>query len=115
MSSRTREVPRVTDDLLKRRAPWLPTEVRADARARCDEHSRIALPAWRFFYRDVCAGDRAGRVDDLADRVSRAVAQVVDVVTRRLPGVEREEVRAGEVVDVDVIAHRRPIGCRIVG
>ena len=64
---------------------------------------------------DVHAGDGPGRGDHLADREPVAVAEVEDPVLALARAVEREQMRGGQIVDVDVVANRRAVRGRIVG
>ena len=58
------------------------------------------------FRRDGMAGDAAGRLNDLADAESLAVAQVEDQPVIRVEGIECQQVRVGQVGDVDVALKR---------
>ena len=53
-----------------------------------------------------CPGDRSGHVHHLFDGEADAVAQIKDVVLPALHQViQRQNVRLGQVVDMDVVAH----------
>ena len=64
---------------------------------------------------DLPAGHAPRRLDHLAHRVARLAPEVVDVVAPGDGLVERQQVRAAEVVDVDVVAHRGAVRRRVVG
>ena len=63
---------------------------------------------------DVDAGDPARGLDHLAHRRARRAAEVVDRMAPGLGLLQREDVRAPEVLDVDVVAHRGPVRRRVV-
>ena len=69
--------------------------------------------------RDLVADEPSGRVEHLADAEAAAVAEVADegvvrAAVARRGRLEREQVRIGEVRDVDVVADARPVGRRVV-
>ena len=83
------------------------------------EDRRVARAPRTDRVRDREPDDALGRLDHLADAEPAAAAEVAD--ERRVrPGVarrgrlEREEVRVGEVGDVDVVADAGPVGRRVV-
>ena len=106
----------------RRRAPCPPATAPASSRgsrgARAlDATSRGGSPARRpssttGISRPVT---RARRVDHLAHRVTALAAEVVDVVAAGHGLLQRQDVRAPEVLDVDVVADRGAVRRRIVG
>src|ERR1019366_6511369 len=73
---------------------------------------RVPGPARLFDGRNRLARHLLARPDDLADRVTVAVAQVVEAVPARR---QAEDVRLGQVEDVDVIADAGAVGRGVVG
>lgn len=61
------------------------------------------------------AGDAADGFDDFADAGAKTVAKVVDKFVVFFQGVEGEQVGAGQVADVDVIANAGAVWRGIVG
>ena len=74
--------------------------------ARRDQIGRIAGTARRLLGRNVDPGDGPGRGDHLPDREPIPVAEVEDPVLALARAGEREQMRGGEIVDVDVVANR---------
>src|SRR5262245_27543320 len=79
-----------------------------------DQDRRVGGAARRFDGRDLTAGDAAGGRDDLAHGIAAAVAQVVDPAAA-VDRAEREDMRVGEVDDVNVVADASAVGGWIVG
>src|SRR5918998_925709 len=93
----------------------LPAELGPGAVARGDEHRRVPSPPRRFDGVYGTARDPARGLNDLADGEARAVAEVIDAVLARPRRLQRQQVGAPEVLDVDVVAHRRPVARGVVG
>src|SRR3954452_23478415 len=100
--------PGVGDHLLQG-APRLPPEVALGLGIRGHQAGRIARTPRLFAHLELPAGDLARGVDDLPHRVAGPGAQVVDLVAAGGDAVERAQVRVAEVLDVDVVAHRRAV------
>src|SRR5690606_9433882 len=100
------ELPRVRDDGLQIRQLRIPARLGNGAGGRGDEGRRVAAAARGVLRRNRVAGDLAAGVDDLADRVAVAGAEVEDAVRARLVRAQGQQVSVGEVLDVDVVAHR---------
>jgi hypothetical protein len=73
-----------------------------------DEECGVAGAAGADLDRDGVAGDAADGVDDLLDGESSAVAEVINEPALgcgfRFEGIEGQDVRGGQVADVDVVA-----------
>src|SRR3954447_303223 len=82
-----------------------PAELRADLLAGGDELRGVAGAARVLLDGDLAGGGLARRLDDLAHGVAEPVAEVVDRVLAGADRIHREQVRAAEVLDVDVVAH----------
>src|SRR5580692_11436 len=108
------EGPGVRDDVVQGRAGRVPAQLTPGLVARGDRGGRVAGAARRQLDRDGVAGNLAGRLDDLPDAVAVAVAQVVDLVPARLDRLEGEEVRGGQVGDVNVVADAGAVRGRVV-
>src|SRR4051794_21605479 len=91
-----------------------PSEVLARTVRGSHELRRVARPAWLLVRGYLLARDAPHGVHDLLDRVPRPAAEVVDAVLTRPDGVERQQVRLPEILDVDVVAHGRPVARRVV-
>jgi hypothetical protein len=81
-----------------------------------DQDRRIARPSCGFAARDRFAADRLGSPDHLAHRVTAAGAKIECHALP--PGAEmfqRAQMGIGEVLDVNVVANRRPIRRRVIG
>src|SRR5262245_58352895 len=98
------ELPGVRDDGGETGVLGFPAEVGVGGVAAGDEGGGVAGTAGGDGGRDGVAGDGAAGVDDLADRETRAAAEVVDAVRARGGGVEGQHVGVREVGDVDVVA-----------
>src|SRR6185369_11336230 len=72
---------------------------------------RVAVAARLFDRFDGLAGDLLAHLDDFADRVTLAVAQIEETAPARSHG---ENVRPGQINDVNVIAHTRAVGRRVI-
>ena len=75
---------------------------------------RVAGAARLLADGDVDPGHGLRRLDDLAHGVAAARAEVDDVVVGRLDAVERQQVRAAEVLHVHVVADGGAVGRRVV-
>src|ERR1051326_7639203 len=91
------------DDVLQLRVFRLPAQVTGGARGGGDQGWWIARSAGSFEPRDGPAGDLFAGPDDLPHGVALAVAQVVNSLPARF---HRQDMRTGQVHDVDVIADR---------
>src|SRR5439155_21179283 len=78
---------------------------------RGDEFGRVAVATHLFDHFDGSAGDLLAQLDDFADRRTFAVAQIEKAVPARAHG---ENVRAGQINDVNVIADTRAVGRRVI-
>jgi hypothetical protein len=90
-------------------------EFAADFFGAGDEIGRIAGASRGFHERNFPAGDAACGGDDFADAEAGAVAEIVDALVGVVEGAKDEEVRLGEIVDVDVVADAGAVGGGIVG
>src|SRR6516165_6720239 len=97
-------LPGAGDDLVQFSELRLPAQLGLNLLRACDQHRRIAGTALLLFHCDRAAGDAAHGVDDLAHCEAVAVADVVDEAAALSEGVEGENMRIGEVTDVDVVA-----------
>ncbi len=79
-----------------------------------DQDRRVAGAAAGDHDRDLAAGDPLDRLDHLVDREAAAVAQVADQVLARLRRVQGQQVRVGQVRDVDVVADAGAVRGRVV-
>src|SRR5690606_7958414 len=68
-------------------------------------------PARLFLHRDPLAGDLLAGRDHLAHGVASPVSKVEEA---RLPGLQRADVRIGEIDVVDVIADARSVRGRVI-
>ena len=111
-------VPGVGDHGLQGRLLRRPAELSLDLLAGRDEYRRVPGAARGCDSLDGTAGAAPGRLDDLPDGESGAVAEVVDAVLSGLRfagGLQRQEVRASQILDVDVVADGGAVGGRVVG
>src|SRR5438552_15635429 len=69
------------------------------------------MPAKLLDHFDGLAGDPLARLDDFAYRVTLAVAQIEKAVLARRHG---ENVRPGQINNVNVIADTRSVGGRVI-
>ena len=122
VAARVRPAPlqRRANDLVECRSPGLPAEDLAGPLGAGDEDGRVAGPSRTHRVRDLVADEPSGRVEHLADaeaagrcRGCRRAAVSVRAVARR-GRLEREQVRVGEVRDVDVVADAGPVGRGVV-
>src|SRR5215211_1428405 len=107
--------PGVGDHSLQLGLLGLPTEVGLDPLARGHERRRVPRTPRRLDGVHALARDAAGGFDDLPDGETRAVTQVVDAVLSWSGRLERQQMGAAEVLDVDVVAHRGAVSRRVVG
>src|SRR5207253_9821987 len=79
-----------------------------------EQDGRIAGATWRNSGRDLSAGNFACSVDYFAHSV--AIAATAKIVYRAalVEDSKREDVRARQIDDVDVIAYARAVACGIV-
>ena len=91
-----------------------PAQLVAGQRGGRDQLGRVALAAGGHLDRNRLPGDLADHVDDLPVGEAVAVAQVVDPVPARRGRVQREQVGAGQVFDVDVVADAGAVDCGVV-
>src|SRR5215210_6783264 len=108
-------VPGVGDHVLEPRLRGLPAELGPDLLARGNEHGGVSGAARRLDGIYPAPRHRAGGLQDLPDGEAFSVAGVVDAVLPQSGRLQRQEVGAPEVLDVDVVAHRRPVAGGVVG
>src|SRR5215211_6457351 len=107
--------PGVGDHGLQLRLLGLPTEVGLDLLARGHEHGWVPRPPRRLDGVYALASDAPGGFDDLPDGEACAVAKVVDAVLSWPGRLERQQMGAAEIFDVDVVAYGGAVACRVVG
>src|SRR5512140_2286376 len=95
----------------------LPAELPRDPLRAGDQHGGVAGAARAEADGDLTPADVAGDVDDLLDAVpAAAAAQVVRAAGVTLDQrLQRDQVRAGEVAHVDVVADAGSVGRGVVG
>src|SRR5579875_953691 len=106
---------RGADDRVEIVEPRLPAERRADPLGASDEQGRIAFAARLLPDREPSAADALDTRKHFTDAVAVAVAAVEHgrlAATAQV--VQSVEVRAGQVLDMDVVAHTGPVGRRII-
>lgn len=108
-------VPGRTDDRLNIVILRLPAKHRLGLFAGRDELRRVACTSCRHLALDGLPDDLFRRVDDLLHGKSNAVAEVEHVVLAAVHQVfRRQDVRRGQIGDVDVIADAGAVSCRII-
>ena len=109
-------VPRRAHDEFEVVVPGLPTEHLAGFAVARHERRRVARPTRSFLDREVNPGDAAYGVDHLAHAVTVAVAAVQHGRSATVLQVtERIQMRPGEIVHMDVVAHACAVRRRVVG
>src|SRR5437016_4836297 len=104
--------PGALDDGFKRLKLRFPTELALDLFRGSNEAWRIAR-ATRFFHDvDSAAGNFARGTDNFEHTRAAAAPEIVEIALGR---IERENVGAGEIDNVDVIADASAIGCFVIG
>jgi hypothetical protein len=99
-----------------RSVTWaFPAEFALDFGGVGEEAGRVACAAWVLDNLEVLAGNFADGLDDLADGVALADAEVVSTAVAWLESVHDLGVGVGEVFDVDVIADAGAVGGWVVG
>src|SRR3974390_243015 len=97
--------PCALDNTLNVRMLRLPSQQTLRLLGAGDEHGRISGTARHFSNGNRMTGDMAGDVDDLADGETAAAAEVANQLLLAFQALQGEDMRGGEVVDVDVITH----------
>src|SRR3546814_20851346 len=96
--------PGISDDLRDVGARRLPAQQFTRLAAARDQHRRIAGATRSARNIELAPHDRFGRTQDFEHGIAGAIAQVELVKARLLPAVfERQQVRIGEVANVDVV------------
>lgn len=92
-----------------------PVKFTADFFGAGDEGGGIAGAPGGFDEGNIAAGNAAGGGEDFKDAEADAGAEIVDALIGVLEGVEDEEVRLREIVDMDVVANTGAVRRGIVG
>src|SRR6266404_788223 len=92
----------------------LPLQLALDAVGCRDQHRGIAWPPLHFASGNRMTRHAANGLDDLAHTESAAVTKVVDQLVALAQSIQRQQMRAGKVADMDVVAHAGPVGRGIV-
>src|SRR5262249_17837780 len=100
--------PRRLDDRPQVGVARLPAQPLLNPLRRRPQRRRAARAPRPLLYRHRLAGHRLRRLDDLANAVTTADAQVVTVPLPRLQLLQRQQVSLRQVIDVDVIANAGP-------
>src|SRR5438876_1965117 len=100
------------DDVLEFRVFWYPTELFQRFVGASDQSRRIAMPARFLDCSDRPARDFLAHLNHFADGITRAVSQVVETLSSVRQG---EDVRLGEVNDVNVVANASAIRRGVIG
>ncbi len=106
--------PGAGDDVVELRVFGSPAEFALDGGGAGDEDGGVARAAWMKLDWDGMAGDSSDRVDDLLDGEATACSDVVHDVAAGFESSERQQVRVGQVGDVDVVAHACAVGGGVV-
>src|SRR5947209_13492184 len=109
MRALLRERPGIAHHQLKLRLAWLPSELRADLLAGRDEPGRIPRPPIGLDNLHGLSGDPLHRLDHLSNREPVARTEVEDPVLAGAYPVQRQQMRRGQVLDVDVVTDRGAI------
>src|SRR5260370_24116469 len=107
-------LPRRFDDGPQLGIARLPAQLTVDLFRRRHQKRRVAGPAWPFLDRNFFTRDLLDRTNYFADAVTSADAQVVVHALPRLQLLQSQQVRLGQVVDMDVIAHAGAVRRRVI-
>src|SRR5215210_979036 len=107
--------PGVGDHGLELGLLWLPTKIGPDPLARGHERGWVPRSSRRLDSIYAPARYAAGGFDDLPDGEACSVAQVVGAVLSWFGRLERQQMGAAEVLDVDVVAYGAAVARRVVG
>src|SRR5260370_18852364 len=108
-------LPRIVNHRGKVGLLWSPAQFLANLAARSDEYWRVSRTPGSLNSIDRNSRYFTSGLDHLAYRKSQAIAKVIDPVFSGRDAVQCEQVGARQVLDVNIVADRSPIGCRIVG
>ena len=94
-----------TDDVIEAFVARFPSEFISNPAGIGDKYRRVAGTSSFCPGRNRMAGDLPRGLDDLADRITAAVAQIIGRIASAIEqGLQRQQVRPGEVGDMDIVA-----------
>src|SRR5437879_3120485 len=112
---RAMPVPRRFDDRPQFGVARPPAQLALDLLGRSNQNGWIPGSAWRSLDRHTTVCHRLHRLDHLADAVTTAGTQVVGQSLSRLQTLQGEQMRLGQVIDVNIVAYTGTIRSRVVG
>src|SRR5437588_11291135 len=89
---------------------WNPAQFIANLAARSDEYWRVSSTPGSLNGVDRSSRYFTGGLDHLAYRESQAIAKVIGTVFPGRDAVQWEQVGARQVLDVNIVADRSPVG-----
>src|SRR5215831_17367806 len=104
--------PGALDGRVKRLELRLPAKLLLDSRRGCNKPRGVTWSAWLFDRLDFSPSDFATRFDHFSNA---RTATCAEVVTAAAAFTESQNMRVGEIEDVNVIANTGSIRCVVVG
>src|SRR5260221_3764437 len=108
-------VPRAADDRLERGKLRLPVQIALDAARARHQHGGITGTPRHFARRHPVPRHAASRFDNFANAIAAAMAEILDEVVALTQSIEHQNMRAGEIADMNVITDAGAIGSGLDG